>query len=192
MKDPLEFYQQRLARFQEELTTVTHRSFLFAMLRLVVFVSIIFLLYFLNESNVAIVAVLIVGSTLFLFLVNRSSRARTRKNFLREIIKINEREVAYLNNDLSSFSKSEDLIDPDHPFGSDIDLYGDGSIFQHIDRTSLNSSKLRLSKMFNSNEIEGIVDRQQLIKELSNMPEWRQEFEYFDRFIYCFRMAAKL
>src|SRR5690606_9893189 len=59
---------------------------------------------------------------------------------------------------------------------SDIDLFGNGSFFQYLNRTVTNTGKGLLASMLLSNNIEGITDKQEAVKELNDKPEWRQEF----------------
>src|SRR5690606_39011678 len=59
---------------------------------------------------------------------------------------------------------------------SDIDLFGNGSFFQYLNRTVTNAGKELLASVLLSNNIDTITDKQEAVKELCDKPEWRQEF----------------
>src|SRR5690606_18588124 len=70
----------------------------------------------------------------------------------------------------------EKYKDPLHFYSQDIDLFGRGSFFQYLNRTSLESGSDFLAKLFTENKIDSIPLKQEAIKELSEMPKWRQHF----------------
>ena len=51
-----------------------------------------------------------------------------------------------------------------------------GSFFQYTNRTVTNEGRALLSKVLTENKTEGIVDKQNTIKELSKKVRWRQHF----------------
>ena len=53
---------------------------------------------------------------------------------------------------------------------------GKGSFYQYSNRTALAQGSETLASIFTANTITGIVEKQEAIKELAKMPEWRQEF----------------
>jgi hypothetical protein len=63
-----------------------------------------------------------------------------------------------------------------HEFSHDIDLFGDRSFFQYANRTATAEGRTKLAGIFTANNHQDIRLKQQAIKELADMPEWRQEF----------------
>src|SRR5690606_1262839 len=59
-------------------------------------------------------------------------------------------------------------------YSLDIDLFGRGSFFQFINRTTIQEGTLELANALKANNVEDIISRQEAIKELSSKPEWRQ------------------
>ena len=66
--------------------------------------------------------------------------------------------------------------DPLHPFSQDIDLFGTGSFFQYLNRTSLVEGRQKLAALLLANNIDGISRNQEAIRELSKKADWRQNF----------------
>jgi hypothetical protein len=55
-------------------------------------------------------------------------------------------------------------------------LFGRGSFFQFINRTTINEGTQKLADALKANNIEAIKLRQDAIKELSSKPQWRQYY----------------
>ena len=70
----------------------------------------------------------------------------------------------------------DEFKNPEHYFSQDIDLFGRGSFYQYANRTVLKQGSEVFSSLLLENSIEGILAKQEAIKELGAMPEWRQEF----------------
>ncbi len=92
--------------------------------------------------------------------------------------RINESEILRERCELEEFDSGHKFIDPNHPYTSDLDIFGQHSIFQLVNRTTTESGMMLLSewmsKPASNNEI---YDRQEAIKELSQKLDWRQDFE---------------
>lgn len=72
----------------------------------------------------------------------------------------------------------KEYIDPSHLYTFDLDIFGEHSLFQYINRTSTPIGKQRLANWFNAHleEKEAIEQRQEAIRELSSELEFRQQF----------------
>lgn len=92
--------------------------------------------------------------------------------------KINEAEILRENANLEGFDSGDKFIDPEHPYTSDLDIFGQHSIFQLVNRTTTESGTLRLSEWLSRPAPEKeIQERQKAIKELSPKLAWRQDFQ---------------
>jgi len=63
-----------------------------------------------------------------------------------------------------------------HPYCLDIDLFGEGSFFQYLNRTKLKPSQEKLAALLLSNNITEIELRQRKIKQLAVPNDWCQNF----------------
>ena len=92
--------------------------------------------------------------------------------------RINESEILREECNLEEFETGHKFINQNHPYTSDLDIFGQHSIFQLINRTTTESGAIGLSEWLSepAPNVE-IQDRQQAIKELSQKLEWRQDFQ---------------
>ena len=76
--------------------------------------------------------------------------------------------------------KGEEFLSDEHPFASDLDVFGRNSLFQMINSTKTKFGRAKLSQMLNLNAIPGreeILKKQEAINELGKKVEWRQHLE---------------
>ncbi len=171
-------YQSRIEIFETEIASIKKRSNWYSLFRLLSFLATIFLLVKLLSANIylAVGSALAAFSILLLF-VNRSSKLSARKRFLEELLKINKSEINALKWDFSDFDGGQPYIDSEHPFTSDLDIFGERSLFQYLNRTSIAKGRECLARwLSHPAEPAAIVERQQAIAELSEKLDWRQEF----------------
>lgn len=171
-------YQSRIEILETEIASIKKRSNWYSLFRLLSFAAAIFLMVKLLSANIylAVGSALAAFSILLLF-VNRSSKLSARKRLLEELLKINKSEINALKWDFSDFDGGQPYIDPEHPFTSDLDIFGERSLFQYLNRTSIAKGRECLARWLSfPAEPEIIVERQQAIAELSEKLDWRQEF----------------
>lgn len=173
---PREFYQNRLSEINKDLKKLKGRLRLLGSLRLIVFLTIGFGVYFFFGQAIGVVSALVVGIAVFLFLLSKHTNVKNEFLFVDELRKINERELRHLQGDLTGASTGKEYIFEEHDFNQDIDLFGEGSLFQWMNRTALKNGEKTLAQWFNSNEIDSIKEKQASVQELKDWSEWRQEY----------------
>ncbi|MCF6306481.1 MAG: DNA mismatch repair protein MutS [Flavobacteriaceae bacterium] len=176
MNLPQEFYQEQKQFFKKELSLINRKLFRLSMIRLAVFLVIVFFLWFFFGNIKTLAPALIVGVALFFYLVSMYSDLKLLKQKTQQLIQINNTEINVLNGDLSELDFGDEFKDPTHFYSYDIDLFGKGSFFQYLNRTTIKTGKEKLASIFTSNTIEGIKTKQEAIKELADKPKWRQQF----------------
>ncbi len=177
-KDTAHIYRSRIATCETEIASIKKRSNWYSLFRLLSFAAAIFLLVKLLSVNiyVAIGSALAAISILLLF-VNRSSKLSSRKKLLEELHAINKLEINALRSDFSDLDRGQPYIDPEHPYTSDLDIFGERSLFQYLNRTSIAKGRECLAGWLSRPaEPAIIVERQQAVAELSDKLDWRQEF----------------
>jgi len=115
---------------------------------------------------------------LFLLLVKKFISTEKEQAFYLRLYEINSNEISALQRDYSRFDPGKEFIDPHHDYSFDLDLYGDGSLFQLLNRTVTASGKRRLSAILNLSQrtADDIAIRQESIEELAKELYWRQYF----------------
>ncbi|SNY95171.1 MutS-related protein [Flagellimonas pacifica] len=174
--DTKTFYKNQLLKFQDELSGIKKKLNLSSTIRLLIFVVLILSIYFGWGNTKLLVAVLFLGIAAFVFLVMRHNRLKYQQDLKTELIKRNKLELQVLDRNFHGLPEGKEFLDPDHWFGSDIDLFGRGSFYQYLNRTALASGSNILAQILQSNNIKNIEQKQTAIRELSEKPEWRQEY----------------
>jgi len=150
-----------------------------AFARLVIFLLTLVLIYFaVGWGYTALTIILFSGIAAFLFVVRQHLKMGARISHLENLKKINEGELKALGHNFDHFGPGVEFIDYEHPYTSDLDIFGKGSVFQFINRTSTFRGKSLLARWlaFFEPNAEAIGKRQQAVEELSEEKSWREEF----------------
>lgn len=96
----------------------------------------------------------------------------------RSVISCCETELQYLSGNYSGLDTGKDYELENHPYALDLDILGDNSLFQHLNRTVTIGGRNQLSEwiLSLSKKREEITERQEAVKELSERPEWCGKF----------------
>ncbi|NLP57837.1 DNA mismatch repair protein MutS [Lutibacter sp. B1] len=176
MQNPLEFYTAEKAHFEQELKKLKKKLAVSSSLRLLIFLSTIFGVYFFFGTIKIMISIVVIGVSLFIYLIARHSNLQYKSNLNKALVEINETEIKVLNRDYVSLNDGNEFVDHSHPFSYDIDLFGKGSFFQYCNRTVTNDGKKEFVDKLITNDITNIKEKQLGIKELSQKPKWRQQF----------------
>lgn len=173
-------YQTNFEQYKAEIFDLEKVISRLSLLRLVTFlISLIAITVLANERLLTllwIVAPLCVFG--FVFLLVRYYQLTNRKitaTFLKEI---NKNELLKLAQKLSSFPTGQAHLKKDHAYLSDLDVFGQHSLFQLLNRTTTESGSLLLANWLSeSASKEIILERQQAILELKPSLLWRQQLQ---------------
>jgi len=173
-------YSKRHAQFQEKHDKLLKQNRLVSFGRLLLFLSVVglIILFWSNGIN-AILAIIGIAILPFLFLIKLNVGLAKQIKHLKELISINFNELEGLKGNYSIFPAGSEFINPEHPYSYDLDVFGQESIYQAINRTSTAGGAISLATALKEPLLENkkIVDRQGAIKELANKLEWRQNFQ---------------
>jgi DNA mismatch repair ATPase MutS len=180
MTDRLSEYTTRITTYSAEKQNLEKKQKNLPLLRLGLFLLFTFLVYrYLTIQSLwsGILAI----SAFIAFVILSLTDSRLKKNIKRIqiLILINEKEVKALAGDYTSFDPGNEFIDQSHDYTHDLDIFGEGSLFQFINRTSTIFGKLRLAEYFSNafGQSDKEIQRQQAVKELSEMVELRQKLQ---------------
>ncbi|WP_109302411.1 DNA mismatch repair protein MutS [Aquimarina sp. AU474] len=176
MNNPKDFYREQISIHALSLKKVKKQLALSSSIRLLIFLTIVGTIYFGYPNTKIIIGSLVIGIALFIFLVNRHTDLTYIKNKLEKLIQINQLELDVFDGDVSMLSPGKEYIDTSHPFSHDIDLFGDQSFFQFTNRTTTLAGKTTLATTLSANTTHQIERKQEAIKNLSKLAQWRQEF----------------
>ncbi|MCB9222900.1 MAG: DNA mismatch repair protein MutS [Crocinitomicaceae bacterium] len=171
------YFQDRLHKNEVELKRISKLSLLLSMMRLAVFLVVAAIVYFFWGNAMVMASSIVVGIALFLLLVSRYTDAKAQKAYHAALKKLNEDELKALEGNFSMFQNGKEFLFDAHHFNQDIDLFGDGSFFQRINRTGTQKGKEKLAQLLNANDVEHIEEKQRAVKELAEMADWRQNYQ---------------
>ncbi len=168
----------RLASLIKEVRILSNRSKTFSVLRLVSFFLFLFCLYQYTNGLVwaGWLGVLLLFS--FVFFITRHNDLNKQRKLVRQKIKINEDEIARARGMYPEHPDGSEFQSDLHPFADDLDLFGPKSLFYHINRCVLASSRQSLaSYLTDSVNSETAKKRQEALVELQERLEWRQDLQ---------------
>jgi hypothetical protein len=170
------FYREQLELNQTESKRIFKQMSLYSVLRLSVFVLTAFGIY-LTAQNWQIASVIgILGTGIFLFLLSRYTDLKAQRALHKRLVLINKDELKIASGDFHDRVDGSEFEDPKHFYSLDIDLFGIGSFFQFINRTTIKEGTEQLTEHLLANDIVNIETRQNAIKELATLPKWRQHY----------------
>lgn len=173
------YYKENLEAYARRTNHLRKQIHLLGTVRLLLVAAALLSVWFLrNQSWEIIVAVLAVYIIPFAALMIWHSLLSKKKIYTEALINLNQNELKGLDYDYSSFDGADEKNSPGHSFSLDLDLFGKKSIFQSVNRTVTVFGKDLLSKWFLEplTNKEGILQRQEAIRELSEYTQLRQHF----------------
>ncbi|MBA4850788.1 MutS-related protein [Emticicia sp. BO119] len=130
-----------------------------------------------GSSNwLAIGAVIVLSA--FFFFVNYHQKILEKIQYHESILKVCEKEILATQGIHNQFDNGKLYEDKTHFFSYDLDVFGNHSIFQLLNRSITKSGSDALANRLKSPFLskEAIESRQAAIEELSNKIDWRVDF----------------
>lgn len=152
---------------------------LLSVFRLISFIGGLILIWFgFTISILAGTVIIILVSGMFIYLLKLYSDHSDRRDFFNNLVVVNRNEANAVTGDLSSFENGSNYSDPGHDFSNDVDLFGDASLFQYLNRTVTDYGRDILAGWLCDPFVlsPALIERQEAIRELSAKAKWRHEF----------------
>lgn len=172
-------YEALAHKYQRELDKKKIQVSVISWLRLAFFLSVIpVFIYLIPVSQLIGWITVLVCLSAFLFLVKRSVSAEKQLKYLQNLAEINKNEVKGIHRDFSPFDPGIEFIHPDHDYSYDLDLFGENSFFQFLNRTVTSGGKHKLAASVQKSNVdaETIRQKQLAVNELAEDLDWRQQF----------------
>ena len=184
MKDKVEQeYRNRIQQFDDQTQQLAEATKRLSLIRLVcffIFVALIILIF--QFHWIAGVVSIYVAFFLFRLIVKKHQETSYASAIAEAMHKINIDESKVLDGEFSGHEDGVEFQDLSHQYTSDLDVFGEKSLFQYVNRCQSFFGKSALASLFQGNlEKEQIGDYQNAIKELEPMIEWRQMFQAISR-----------
>ena len=174
----ISFYEQRRSNYAAQLTSINKKIYLISNLRLVTALASLVFIYF-TFTNVSFFYVALPLLVTFALLVSRHSKLFNTKLHLENLITIHKHELQGLTGDISCFLNGSEFLDFHHPYTHDLDIFGDGSLFQSVNRCNTLQGKKELANRLSGplGSAEEIQSNQNAVQELAGKTDFRQHFQ---------------
>ncbi|MDR6845556.1 MutS-related protein [Flavobacterium granuli] len=174
----MEIYKGNSQNYSEQLKAINKRYNSISFIRLIsvlLFLGSLFYYIKTSESVFAISAVVLFAG--FVILMRIHSKLSFQKKIKKALIEINQNEITYLERKSIPFENGLEFNDFHHPYAYDLDIFGDHSLFQNLNRTATFIGKKTLAKqLLTLLPNEEILKNHQAVQELKEKLDWRQEF----------------
>ncbi|MGE5447478.1 MAG: MutS-related protein [Bacteroidales bacterium] len=172
-------YQALANLYQEKCDKKKLQLRLISWMRLAFFLFLIAtLVYLVPISHTIGWMVVLAFLTGFLLLIKQSVQTERLLNYYQNLVTINKNEIKAIGHDLTPFDGGNEYIHPEHDYSYDLDLFGENSFFQFLNRTVTLGGKNKLAgSVQNSKEETTVIkQKQEAIAELTDNLDWRQQF----------------
>lgn len=198
MITPKEYYSSRMDSLAARIAIHRRRNRLFVggeIASFALFIAFIFAYAQLEWGSMGVWAA-VLSIIIYVVIRRMDEQNEARTEWLEALREVCSRELAYLDGDYSAFDDGERYADPQHPFTMDMDVFGNKSLFQRINRSVTTGGSDRLAALLSAEPIgkDGVVadcadvfdaelspverirQRGDAIDILAHCPDWRTEF----------------
>ncbi len=172
-------YNERIRNIRQAIRKLSRLIGTISLLRLgSAAAAIYFLVLGIRTENTLFYWAALLTGICFFWLVGLHNRRNSRRKVLRELESLNETELDCLEHRFSDLPNGAMYADRSHPWSHDLDIFGEGSLFQYMNRTSTLKGGELLAR-FLSTEPEGPAEirrRQEIHRDLSDRIDFRQDF----------------
>jgi len=173
------YYKEKITDCEHRVANLKRRIHLIGTVRLALFLGVFGAVYIMRDSSVAVlVGVVSLFVIPFVALMVYHTRLFNKKTYYEILARLCGDELKGLNYDFSVFDGMPEKQSGEHLFSLDLDLFGDKSFIQSINRTVTGMGRERLAAWMQTpltDKVE-IVKRQKAVEELASQTIIRQHF----------------
>jgi hypothetical protein len=175
MQSPIDFYEQSAARLSVRIRSLQDRLFWMAMARLAAFILLVFTLYYHFSTGRNLYLLIAAEAVLFIVLLRVFFRVKAAKNLAEQLLFVNQNEIAVLKGGANGFDPGA-AATPVSLYHDDLDIFGNGSLYHFLNRTTTSHGTSRLSQLvdepFTTRNV--IVAHQLAVRQLAPQAKQRQ------------------
>lgn len=178
--NPEDYYNEQVSNYKNIVHHTKRKIRNVSIGRLLVFVITVIGIYLTVANEKPILAGLsTLGFILFIYLVRSHMILEKKKRWYQTLLKINQQEQNLLAGKTNGCGTGYEFMDPVHPYSDDLDVFGEKSLFQMINRSATACGKINLGNVLSDliTNINELKSRQKSIAELKDLPQWRQHFQ---------------
>lgn len=172
-------YSERTGQNENAIRRQTGKINLLSLARLMVLIATVWLII-LGVRHHSLLFFFLAGGMfpLFLILVSIYNRHKEQREFFMQMQSLNQMELSCLDHDYHSLPDGSGNADKSHPWSHDLDLFGEGSLFQYLNRTSTPLGEKLLAALLSEEpgSVGNMYQRQEIVADLKERIDFRQEF----------------
>ncbi len=172
-------YQQNVQSHSSILESLQKQKTVLAWARFICFITTTFITYKGFETSMIYGLILfVVGIIIFLFLVAKDAKNIKAINNINTLITINKQELAILDYQYYDRENGSQFSQPSHAYANDLDVFGNASLYQYINRCNTQQGKALLANnLLAAIDTKAITERQASVKELQYKTQSQQHFQ---------------
>jgi cytochrome c biogenesis protein CcdA len=164
-------YSQELSKINKKYNTIS----LFRLLCVILFFASLY--YYIQNSEIIFIVFAVLFFAGFIILMRIHTKLLFERKICTALREINENEISYLEKKTIPFENGLEFNDFHHPYAYDLDIFGEYSLFQNLNRTATFIGKKKLAEqLLTLSPNQEIIENQTAVKELSGKLDWRQHF----------------
>jgi len=133
----------------------------------------------LDETFIILFSLLVL-SLCFSWLVTKQNQFEALKNYFQDVKKVNENEINSILNKANMYESGSSFVNDKHNYTSDLDIFGNGSLFQLINRAATFPGIVKLAKWLNAPASKDVIlSRQQAVTEITNKNDWKIDMQAY-------------
>ncbi|MEM0994283.1 MAG: hypothetical protein AAGI49_14685 [Bacteroidota bacterium] len=181
MQQIIDQYLQKSQQYAQAATVLKEKYNRFSFIRLLLFIVAIALIVLIwSWSALAGIGSIVVFLIAFYRFVLWHQAIKTKENHLQQLSLINVNEAKVMQHDYSMFEDGAEFLEVGHPYTLDLDIFGDHSFFQYVNRTTTSVGKSALAAFLSLSATPAQIQaRQGAIQELSHLLAWRQDLQAY-------------
>ncbi|AKL96448.1 DNA mismatch repair protein MutS [Clostridium aceticum] len=175
-------YKKRVAYYSKTISKLAKSINTLGNLRLLAgIIGVINGIFFVASRNSLIALIIFfISIAVFIYLVSIYNNLQRSEDYITLLKTINEDSIKRLDGDWTDFKDDgAEFKNRQHRFSEDLDIFGEGSLFQWVSRSTTPMGKIALAKMLSEpeNKKDVINKRQKAVEELSKKRWWRQRLQ---------------
>ncbi|MFC2165256.1 hypothetical protein ACFLT2_09700 [Acidobacteriota bacterium] len=181
-RNPKDIYTTRIEQFKLRLSQIKKIEIILSIIKLTLAIGfiIVFTMAALSYSKIHLI-VLITLAVIFIITAIIHEKYIKKRAFFRSLQSINEEEIRALKHEFPDYDSGETFQDPDHAYSSDLDFFGERSVYHYLNRTATGMGSRGLAAWLKNlpsdKDTEQIVERQKAVTELSEKIDLRQNVQ---------------
>ena len=164
---------QEVARYKKLADTYSlMRLGVFALILASVYISIV------TNSFTVVMITLAVGVIVFAWLVSRQSVYEAKKQYYQDLREVNLNEITSITTRENLYDNGNRFSNEKHFYTSDLDIFGNASLFQLINRAATLPGNTKLAGWLSRAANKAtILQRQDAVKEIAAKNQWKPELQ---------------